>query len=299
MRLTELKLGFRSYLGIAVFLVLAALITGCNREQPDYAHMVLEKGSPPGTRTGFAAKGKCLAGAVVIAKQDKAGKLVVETGELGPTTVSSAPIVELPIYYRKITGVPTPVQPVFSELDYKEKALLNGYCSLLQPEKDTLWHQIPLRFAITKLIRYWNKHKKIISGDYALAIIDYSNTGDAEDTSDGAFWAQMKEEKNNGCASALNPLRNSVIRVNPKEEKSPGDIYIQPLTLSASQRKEAKGVISYLTENGEPPFLITIWDADGEVLLRGITFLSETEYLDVELHGPPDPSKPIPNQSFK
>ena len=261
--------------------------------------MVLEKGSPPGTRTGFAAKGKCLAGVVVIAKQDEAGKLVVETGELGPTTVSPEPIAELPIYYRKITGVPSPVKPVFSELDYKEKAMQNGYCSLVRPEKDTLWLQLPLRSTITRIKHYWNRHDKIISGDYALAIIDYSNVGDITDTSDEAFWAQRTEEKNSGCASALNPLRNSVIRVNPKEEKSPGDIYIEPITLSASQRKEAKGVISYFAENEEPPFLITIWDAEGKVLLRGITFLSETEYLDVELHGPPNPNKPIPNQSFK
>lgn len=282
------------------FAALALLcLCSCARKQPDYAHIELEKGSPPGTRTGFAAKGKCLAGVVVIAKQDEAGKLVVETGELGPTTVSPEPIAELPIYYKEIKGLPSPVKPVFSELDYKEKALLNGYCSLVRPEKDTLWLQLPLRHAITRLEHYWNRHKKIISGNYALAIIDYSNTGDIKDTSDEAFWAQSKEEKNGGCASALNPLRNSVIRVNPKEEKSPGDIYIEPITLSASQREEAKGVISYLAKNGEPPFLITIWDTKGEVLLRGIAFLSETEYLDVELHGPPYPNKPVPNQSFK
>ncbi len=260
--------------------------------------MELEKGSPPGTRTGFAAKGKCLAGVVVIAKQDEAGKLVVETGELGPTTVSSAPITELPIYYKEIKGLPSPVKPVFSELDYKEKALLNGYCSLLNPAKDTLVLNLPVSFALGKAELYWRKHQKLISGDYALAILDYSNEGDIKDTSDEAFWAQLSKVRNMACANEFNPLRNSVIRINPKEEKSPGDIYLEPITLTDSQLKEAHGIVSSLAEQKYPSFIITIWDAEGEILLRGIAFL--TEHIFIEVEKPKDGlDKRVPNQSFK
>jgi hypothetical protein len=262
-----------TYISILAVMLLLALGWGCNRNKPSYETKVLETGSPPGARPGAFLGSSCRAGVVVVAKKDENGGLLVKTGTLDATTAEDSTSVPVPGFcFEKIPGLPSPKMPDSKKLDYGEKALLFGYCSLIDPQSERLALQQPFGRALLEAGLYWKKLGKLPTGDYALV---FAKDIPLEERSAKAFWSQPEGVRDALCASFYNPLRGSVIRINPPVDKSPGDIYMEPIKLTPEQVSKLAKWLEPRVKSAEPAFICTVWDTKGEILLRGIAFLSE------------------------
>jgi hypothetical protein len=262
-----------TYIALMSALILIAVGWSCVRSKPAYEDIVLEEGSPRGTRPANFLGSSCRAGVVVVAKKDENGGLLVKSGTLDATTTEDSTSLPVPGFcFEKIEGFPPPKMPDSKKLDYAEKALLYGYCSLIDPQEERVALQQPFGMALSSAGIYWEKFGKLPTGDYAMV---FAKDIPLEERRAKAFWSQSKELRDSLCASMYNPLRNSVIRINPPEEKSPGDIYLEPIKLTPGQINKLAKWLEPRVKSADPAFICTVWNTKGEILLRGVAFLSE------------------------
>jgi len=185
------------------------------------------------------------------------------------------------LYKEPLEGVPEPVEVAPDELSPAELMLLDGFCCCWWGEKDEFRHIRPLLCAVGSILMIWDSYGVLPSGDYSLLIPKSPPT----DVNADMFWNLPKEQqRHTNAVPFFNPLRGSVIRVNPQEEKSPGDIYLEPLELSDSQLAEIEPFIIRQRAMPSPAFLFTVYGSEGTPLIRGVFFIQK---LDAHRAGHP------------
>lgn|GEM_PF-1860763 len=177
----------------------------------------------------------------------------------------------LPIYMDPLTGVPELVEVVPEKLSPPELMLLDGFCCRSRGRDDKYRHIKPLEFAVLSIDMMWNSYGTLPSGDFGLLFPGSPPTDPRADM----FWALKERQWHANAVVFFNPLRGSVIRVNPPEEKSPGDIYLEPLELSDSQLSEIEPFIARRKAMPSPAFLMTVYGSEGKPIIRGVWFIQK------------------------
>ena len=175
----------------------------------------------------------------------------------------------LPLYTAPLDGLPKPVEVAPEVLSPPELMLLDGFCCRSWGCEDKYRHIKPLVFAVISVAMMWNSHGVLPSGDYGLL---FPTSPPTEARSD-VFWALKERQQHNNAVVFFNPLRESIIRVNPPEEKSPGDIYLEPVELTDSQLAEIEPFLAEHNATPSPAFLMTVYGSRREPILRGVLFI--------------------------
>ena len=178
------------------------------------------------------------------------------------------------LYKEPLEGVPEPVEAVPEELSTAELFLLDGFRCCWWGEKVKYRNVRPLVYAVGSIIMMWNSYGVLPSGDYGLLFPGSPPTDPRADM----LWALPKERQwHDNAVGFFNPLRGSVIRLNPSEEKSPGDIYLEPLELNDSQLAEIEPFIIRQRAMPSPAFLFTVYGSEGKPLIRGVFFIQKLD----------------------
>ena len=214
----------------------------------------------------------CKSGMTLEVTKGDSGEIVITADSLDAKYVAREDAWKiLPLYTEPLTGVPEPVEVAPEELSPAELMLLDGFCCCWWGEKDKYRHIRPLVFAVVSIDEAWGSYGTLPSGDYALLFPGSPPTDPRADM----FWALKERQWHTNAVVFFNPLRGSIIRVNPPEEKSPGDIYLEPLELTDSQLAEVEPFISSRKAMPSPAFLMTIYGSEGEPIIRGVLFIQK------------------------
>jgi len=252
---------------IAAMLLLTGL-AGCMPANPDsangeYKSTVLRP---------KAAKYVCESGMILEVTQGPDGDIVISADSLDAKYVAREDAWKiLPIYMGPLTGVLEPVKIAPEVLSPPELMLLDGFCCRSWGTEDKYRHIKPLVFAVSSIDVMWNSYGMLPSGDYGLLFSESPPTDPRADM----FWALKERQWHTNAIVFFNPLRGSIIRVNPPEKESPGDIYLEPLELTDSQLAEVEPFISRRKAMPSPAFLMTIYGREREPMLRGVLFIQK------------------------
>ncbi len=244
-------------------------LAACNPANRASAEGGVEAVAPPPK----AGQSICESGITLEVTQGSDGGIVITADSLDAKYVAREDAWKiLPLYTEPLAGVPEPVEVAPEELSPAELMLLDGFCCCWWGEKDKYRHIRPLVFAVVSIDEAWGSYGTLPSGDYALLFPGAPPTGSLADM----FWSlPVEQQRHTNAVPFFNPLRGSVIRVNPPEEKSPGDIYLKPLKLSDSQLSEVEPFISRRKAMPSPAFLMTIYGSEGEPIIRGVLFIQK------------------------
>ena len=260
--------GFVSLILASVLLNLVTCVPS-NRDSADSEGRAVA----PGPKAGRSV---CESGMTLEVTQGSDGGIVITADSLDEEYVTREDAWKtLPRLYKgPLTGVPEPVEVVPEELSTPELMLLDGFCCCWWGKKDEYRHIRPLLCAVGSILMIWDAYEVLPSGDYALLFPKSPPTDSLADM----FWSlPVEQQRHTNAVPFFNPLRGSVIRVNPPEEKSPGDIYLQPLELSDSQLAEIEPFLSRHRAAPSPAFLFTVHGIEGNPLLRGVWFIHKLD----------------------
>jgi len=242
----------------SVLLILASALLGlaaCMPANRDSADSGVKAVAPRPN----ANRSACESGMTLEVTQGPDGGIVITADSLDAKYIAREDAWKtLPrLYKRSLTGVPEPVEVVPEDLSPSELMLLDGFrcCSRSWGGKDKYHRVRPLVHVVALINMMWDSYGVLPNGDYDLL---FPGSPPAESHAD-KFWVLRERQRHDIATMAFNPLRGSVIRVNPPEEKSPGDIYLEPLELTDSQLSEVEPFIIRHRAMPSPAFLFTVY----------------------------------------
>lgn len=207
------------------------------------------------------------------------GEIIITADSLKDKDILSAEAWKtLPVYNDPLIGVPEPIEVVAEEQTPAELMLLDGFKCRWWGEEERYRNISPLMNALVSIEMMWDAYRTLPSGDFGLLF-----PGSPPDENRAMkYWASTDRQRHVNSVVLFNPLRNSIIRVNPREEKSPGDIYLDLLALNDVQLAEVYDFAKARKAMPSPAFLLTIYGHKGEPILRGVLFLQRLKGERVE-----------------
>jgi len=214
----------------------------------------------------------CTTGLNLEVSRSADGRLVITADRLDSECVARTDAWKaVPIYTEPLDGVPGPVPVAPEKLTPPELMLLDGFCCRGWGAQDEYRHIRPLFNAVASIQLTWAAYQVLPGGDYGLLF-----PGDSpDDPREHRFWALDERKRHTNAAAIFNPLRGSIIRVNPAEERAPGDLYLEPLALSPSQLAAVQPFLERRKAAPSPAFLLTVHGGAGEPILQGVLFMQQ------------------------
>lgn len=179
------------------------------------------------------------------------------------------------LYLEAVPGLPAPAIPDQSELTDREKMLVNGFC--YEYWNGNPRYISPVSFALAAVNMHWSTNGCLPESEYGLLYADKPVDYNRE----GAFWRQQEWKQLTNAATFCNPLRDSIIRVNPPEARSPGDIYLEKLMLTGDQTEHLRPFAEKHHSATDRGYLLTVHGSSGQVLMRGILFMQPVRVVHI------------------
>ena len=207
----------------------------------------------------------------VTPKSDKALEFSVA---FDPAKVNIVPAERLSarlgrIYFGKLSD--TSIQlflPDWNKLSLEAKMLLGGYFELVTlGGKPYQWKNTTLSGILSSCEYFLDKHNRLPKT--LLELLEFNGIDSLP-----AFEKIPEEEKRTFLLPYTNFLKLREVRINPEATEVPGDIYLEPITLSQMDIERIQAQLLERTEDNQEwdfahPFILTINDFNG-IALRGI-----------------------------
>lgn len=174
----------------------------------------------------------------------------------------------LPVYTYSITGVEGSKPINVTNLSIAEKALIEGIYIMRRDKPGSVRPIVPLSNAIGSIEMMLSRHNVLPTGDHGLLFLGESPAKNRT----SAFQTQSSSKQYVNAIPFFNPLTNSLIRVNPPEASSPGDIYLTPIKLNDAQLSAVQSFTSDRKLDPSKAYIITVYGTTEHILLRGLFF---------------------------